>query len=283
MSNTIKMSSRGVAVYADCMLPDLPPIDVHKAMKSKDVKVEGANIVLANSSASEVAIGDHLDWLSWLPQAAKTYDCSSDPADYVFVPVPVCPTDLPNRNGVAFPYNELVQFCPDLHQIVYKSWKGCPTYSEHKNDNPLLARGMVIDSTLRPVKGYGANKLYKVMALAGFDRSKFPDVAQRILSREGNAYSMGAYVREYTCSVCGHKLMYDEKTRALSRCEHTNPRNKLDFQLKNGVLAFRNCHGISPFELSEVATPAWGLATSDVIYNLKNPQASTQTFEEGTK
>jgi hypothetical protein len=37
------------------------------------------------------------------------------------------------------------------------------------------------------------------------------------------------------------------------------------------------------FELSEVATPAWGLATSEVIYNLKNPQASIQTFEEGTK
>jgi hypothetical protein len=57
--------------------------------------------------------------------------------------------------------------------------------------------------------------------------------------------------------------MYDAKTKNLSRCEHTA------FQLK--------------IELSEVATPAWGLATSEVIYNLKDAHQPKQIFEEGTK
>ena len=70
--------------------------------------------------------------LSFLPFAARNYHISPNIDDYVIFQTIICPSDLPNRNGIAFPLNELARFTetPNPH-FVYKGWVGCPIFIEH--------------------------------------------------------------------------------------------------------------------------------------------------------
>lgn len=254
-----------IAVYADC--DTLGPIDLHNEIKRKSVVVASEGVQVMSDSPLR-QIGDALDWTSWLPFCAKSYCISPNPEDYVLLPTIICPSDLPNRNGVGFPLNELTRWDPETHQQVYRGWKGCPTYSEHQNNDHTKARGVVIDSVLRKVEGVHGN-FWKVLGLAAFDRNKYPDVAQRLLTRRTTTVSMGALVSAYSCSVCGQQIS-DHGT-----CGHINLRNKLDFGIdgRTGKLIYRRCHGIVPFELSEVQVPAWRVAESTHTLDLKNMTA----------
>lgn len=70
--------------------------------------------------------------LSWFPFAAKKYHISDKLSDYVIFSTIICPSDIPNRNGIAFPLEELVKFTdtPSPH-LVYQGWKSCPLHLEH--------------------------------------------------------------------------------------------------------------------------------------------------------
>ena len=242
------------AVYADCEDVGVS-VDMHKEVKRKNIVVADAGIDVSSSSSLN-SIVDRMDWGTWLPAAADAYNISPNVNDYVLKPTIICPTDLPNRNGVGFPLKELTAWDMETHMQVYKGWKGCPTFSDHDNTDPLKARGVVVDVIIKPVKGYQGN-IWKVFGLAAFDRSKYPDVAQRILTGERRTVSMGAYVESYACSICNSEV---------GKCEHTsNSRHKLtpmDFGLDpvTGKLIYRNCIGITPFELSEVEVPAWSVS-----------------------
>ena len=70
--------------------------------------------------------------LSWFPFAARKYHVSDQLSDYVIFSTIICPSDIPNRNGIAFPLEELVKFTdtPSPH-MVYQGWRGCPLHLEH--------------------------------------------------------------------------------------------------------------------------------------------------------
>ena len=250
------------AVYADCST--LPYIDLHKEIRRKSVVVASEGLTVASDSPIR-QVTDALDWMKWLPFCAQAYHISPHPEDYILLPTIICPSDLPNRNGVGFPLRELVAWEPEMKRQVYRGWKGCPTFSEHANTDNTKARGVVIDSVMKKVQGVHGN-LWKVMGLAAFDRNKYPDVAHRLLTRTTTTVSMGAYVSSYSCGACGAPA---------GSCGHINLRRPRDFYLDSatGKLVYRKCHGITPFELSEVQTPAWSVAESPHTIDLANKTA----------
>jgi hypothetical protein len=197
--------------------------------------------------------GQRLDADSWLPSAAPHYQLSKDIKDYVIVPVPAIMSDIPNTNGVAMAKGELLAFRPDSGRPSFKTWKGKPCFREHANQDISLAKGVILDSYVSPVRGYGKG-LVKVMMLAAYDRSKDPILCNQILAGEENAYSMGAYFEGYNCSICGGDK---------GRCKHTDPRSPLKIDPVTKTLAYRNIYGIEGFELSSVASPAYIIAISD--------------------
>ncbi|MGF3990585.1 hypothetical protein ACQX7T_15195, partial [Staphylococcus aureus] len=112
---------------------------------------------------------------TWLPFAAKTYKISPRIEDYIIVSTLVCPSDIPNRNGIAFPRDELARFLPPpTNRMSYKAWKGCPVHLEHDNEVHERAYGVILDASFHKVEGYGDGKLWKVMGLLAIDKNKYP-------------------------------------------------------------------------------------------------------------
>lgn len=149
----------------------------------------------------------NLDALTWLPYAAKLYHTSPNIEDYILVVTPICPSDIPNRNGIGFPLNELTRFQePPNARMAYKTWTGCPVHYEHANEDHTAAYGIIFDTSLHKVSDYGQGKLWKVMGLLGIDKKKYPKMAQRVMDGDINTYSMGALVDNFTCSCCGEPM-----------------------------------------------------------------------------
>lgn len=183
-----------------------------------------------------------------LPFAAKSYNISSDPKDYLIHAVLVMITDIPNRNGVAFPLTELVKWNDEYGMQHYKTWKGKPMFVEHESDVIKEAIGIILDVALTPLRSYGTGEQYKVIALVAIDRTKNPSIAQRIAEGKLNTYSMGAMVSGYTCSYCKAEV---------GKCPHIDPNDKVTFYELNGKLTFKNIIGPVGYELSAVEDPAW--------------------------
>lgn len=207
-----------------------------------------ASSVLERQEAASAALG----WESYLPFAAKELLLSSDPRDYLLYPVPIMYSDLPNRNGFAFPLHELVRWNVQLGRQAYKGWTGMPMYKEHRSEDHRKALGMVVDTSLKRIEGYGKGAFWKVMALAAIDRNKDAELAEKMERGELNTYSMGAMVDYCSCSYCGSKA---------GECSHVPESNDgVSFYQLNGRLVFKNVHGIAPYELSVVEDCAFGTA-----------------------
>lgn len=252
------------AVYARASAPAFKTIDVYKELKKSGSLIRASEgVVIATDQATSGSIGEAVPLAlnSWLPFAAPHYHISPNPEDYLMVPCIIMYSDLPNRNGVGFPINELATFVPEFGMQAYKKWTGCPVHLEHANDNITKAYGVVIDAFLRRIEGFGDGKLWKVITLLGIDRTKHPDVAEKIAKNEWNSYSMGTYVADYSCSYCG-KLM--------GKCHHIDESRPVDFYELQGKLVYRLVHDINPFEVSIVETPAYLTAISDVILSMKD-------------
>jgi hypothetical protein len=214
-----------------------------------------------------------LDYTTWLPFAAERYKISPHIEDYAIVCAPICPADIPNRNGIGFPLKELVKFRePPMNRQVFKAWAGCPIHLEHANDNYETAYGVVLDSNLTKVVGYGSGKIWKVMGLYAIDKNKHQDsIPQEIITGKINTYSMGAMADRFECSYCGAQIT------KFGGCNHINVERGLDFEpivdwQGNKHLAFRNAYDLTPFELSIVRDPAWTTAQSNyVIESIQGP------------
>lgn len=230
------------------------------------------NLILPSSQSVQVMDAEEdkealygLDFPTWLPFAAKTYNISPNIDDYILVVAPICPSDIPNRNGIAFPLRELTTFQPPpINRMSYKAWTGCPMHLEHANQVHTDAYGVVLDASLHKISGYGDGKLWKVMGLFAIDKTKYPEMADKIARGEINTYSMGAYVDYFTCSYC------DSKVGEHSHCEHVRDQTVINWKEYRDYdssrhIAFLNAHGISPIEVSIVASPAWTTALSDTI------------------
>jgi hypothetical protein len=237
------------------------PIDVHKEIKKSGCLTKASNDVLSLDHPEIPGSAIPLDFSTWLPFSAPHYQISPDPQDYILTPVIVMPSDIPNRNGVAFPLRELVAFNPDMGMQAYKTWKGKPTHLEHQNNDITKAYGVIADSFMKPLRGWAENKVWKVMLLLAFDRSKHADIGEKINSGEYNSYSMGAWVESYSCSYCGAEI---------GKCEHIDKRRAGTMYELNGKMVFRNCHNIVGFECSSVGTPAFISAISDHTMHLRS-------------
>lgn len=246
------------SVYADCE-GALPAIDIYKQVKSGDIELSSTKTIIKEGKSVMASASVPLDFQTWLPFAAKIYNISPDPKDYILQPYITIPADIPNRNGVAFPLKELLKFSPELGMQAYKSFKGMPVHYEHKNDVPTEAYGVIVDAHLKPMAGFGNGRVWKLIELLAIDRTKHPDIAARVLSGDLNSSSMGAWVDNYSCSYC---------KKPMGQCNHINKNQPLDFYELNGKLVFRNVHGVKGFETSLVETPAYVSAISDTMMHL---------------
>ena len=230
-------------------------IDVFKDTRSKTgyiVTSPEGTFLENHESVGDMSVPLNFD--TWLPFAAPIYHISPDPEDFVITPVIVMPTDLPNRNAVAFPKRELVKFNPEMGMQAYKTWSGKPTYYEHANDDVTKAYGVIIDSYMHKLETHGQGLVWKLLLLLAFDRNKHPDVAEKILQGEINTYSMGSWVTSYTCSLC---------EKEVGKCEHLDPEAEAQMYIRDGVLVFKNVKDICGFECSAVGDPAFTSAISD--------------------
>jgi len=208
-----------------------------------------------------------LDYETWLPFAAKLYNISPKIEDYIIVSTLVCPSDIPNRNGIAFPVSELAKFQPPpINRMSYKAWQGCPVHLEHDNEVHERAYGVILDASLHKVQGYGDGKLWKVMGLLAIDKNKNPEVAQQVLTGQINTYSMGALVDYFTCGYCGQECSGTRTCGHITSTQNVNWKKYRDFD-GSTHLSFLNAHGIQPIECSIVADPAWAPALSDTVYD----------------
>jgi hypothetical protein len=199
----------------------------------------------------------------WLPAAAKEYKISPDIRDYVLVPCPVMFTDIPNTNGDSVTIQEFLKFDPKMGQQAFKTFRGKPCHYEHDNKDITKAKGVILDVFLRPLKGFGGGKYWKLVMLMAYDRTKDPLLVNSILTKENNAYSIGFYFQAYTCSICGSRCGQGGSNNP---CDHTMPR-KPTYDL-GGKLAYRQCHSIVGFETSVVASPAYVAAIGPHVMNM---------------
>lgn len=178
----------------------------------------------------------------WLSKAAEVYNLSKDIRDYILVPVPAIITSIPNTNGDSVSLKELTTFNAEQGALSYKTWVGKPMYVEHQH-KPQWIRGVILDTYIRPLPKFP--KHFKLVMLAALDRTRDPQLIQRVIDRELNTYSMGMYYSSYICSVCGNRA-----GKGIGRpCAHTKPQ-KPTYRLPDGRLCYRICQDITGFELS---------------------------------
>jgi hypothetical protein len=226
--------------------------------------IEGYGVIkqtveLSNSPVKEMISGTLIDAPKWLPFAAEKYQISANINDYVIVPVTIMYSDLPNRNMVSFPFNELTSFNPSQAQLAYTTWKGRPTFVEHQNQDYTQAKGVVFSVALRPLKAFKGN-LHRVQTLLGFDRKRDPELASGILSGIYDKYSMGATCSDYRCSICNASMAKSD-----GQCEHIDIRtatSRIRVREFGGKLAYRMAIDPTAIEVSMVKVPAYHMATS---------------------
>lgn len=216
-------------------------------------------VVLSNTEEFRVPIDQNKDAMHELgfervlASAAEFYNLSKDIRDYFLVGVPIIWSDLPNRNGIAFPLNELTAWNKVKGCMAYQGWKGQAVRVEHDWEGEVI--GLIPDVALRRLTGFHNDRLWKVVTLLAIDRTKNPRIASSIEERRRNTYSMGCRVRVHTCSYCGAKM---------GECSHLNPKAQVNFYELNGKLVYCNVHEVDAEEVSSVADPAYGIAVSDV-------------------
>jgi hypothetical protein len=231
----------------------LPPVDLMDAPRKSEVTVP---------SKVTGGVDVTIDANFWLPLAAEKYHVSPSLRDYLMIPVPGLISDIPNTNGDSVSKAQLLNYIPSMGMPAYKTFKGKPTHTEHENKDITRAKGIILDSILRPLKGYGGGRHYKMILLLAFDRTKDPVLTQKIARQEINTYSIGMYYDSYTCSICGNTVGKDFG----SPCEHTQHKRPT-YQQPDGRLAYRHCNGIIGFETSSVKDPAYVVAVSDHVLN----------------
>lgn len=190
---------------------------------------------------------------SVLAAASESYHISPNPEDYVIVPLPIVTVDIPNRNKEAFSLEEVSYFDPRYGCFVYNTFNNKPTFKDHKNNDPTKALGMHLDSTLIYNPKFD---IWKISVLTIWDRTKDTSRINDIISKKITGYSMGAFVDNFTCSICGANDVN------IKPCEHKfgtpyGPTNRL---------AFKSLFGTCYFETSSVGEPADDTAFSQDVF-----------------
>ena len=183
-----------------------------------------------------------------LARCHEFYNISRNPKDYVLQALPIIWSELPNRNGIAFPLKALIEWNKVKGCSAYQGWKGQAVRVEHDWNGPAV--GIIPDVTLRRLKGFAGDKLWKLVVLHAVDRTKDPERANRLESGQHNSWSMGCLADRQVCSACG--------TTIENHCAHL--RAKQMMAVYDGTLVFRVAYGIQAEESSMVDDPAYGQA-----------------------
>jgi len=127
--------------------------------------------------------------ISWLPAAAETYHISPNPKDYILTPVSLVTIGIPNRNGQAFPLEEVTYFDHRHGMMIFRTFVWKPTFENHDNQDPTKAKGTHFDAWLEFVPRYN---VWKINVLTAWDRTKDTKLVNDILNRKRRGYSMGS-------------------------------------------------------------------------------------------
>lgn len=219
------------------------------------------NDYISVSSSIAGESGARLDAHTWLPLCAPIYEISANLNDYVIVPVVTVISDLPNTNGDSIELAEMMAFNAEHGMPFYKTFKGKPVQLEHDNKVLNRARGVILDSYISPLTGFGG-KRGKIVQLLAIDKTKDRETARKVLSGDINTYSIGARFTEYQCSVTGR--IYKP---GMPAGQFTQP-GVPTYMREDGQLVFRSLKGLCGFETSIVGTPAYTCAVSDDLIDM---------------
>ncbi|HUS89406.1 MAG TPA: hypothetical protein VMW91_08585, partial [Desulfosporosinus sp.] len=106
--------------------------------------------------------------------------------------------DKVNTNGDYFSKEEILKEVDfkDGKTPAYKTFEGVPIYSNHKNDDVELAKGMVIYAEWDEEESC-------VYCTFFIDEEAYPDIARGVRQGYIHDVSMGTAVQEGECSECG--------------------------------------------------------------------------------
>jgi hypothetical protein len=137
---------------------------------------------------------------------------------------------------------------------AYKTFEGVPIYANHKNDDVLEAKGMVIHAEWNDDE----NCVYCVFYV---DESAYPDIARGIRVGYMHDVSMGCQVESGECSMCGNIAAHEK-----DYCECLK-KFKGKVHPKNGKKVYEKNMGIKFIELSVVGDGAFDTCEIEEIYD----------------
>jgi hypothetical protein len=237
--------------------------DVEKASKGSWSKTASKRIISSY-------IDDNLvvDFEGVLNEVADFYKISRDPYDYLLIPARAVSADRPNENLDGWDYEELVRFDPRLGKRVYRTFEAKPHFVNHRSDNPLVARGVILDASLNE-KNAATDEVKKAVfsatgkevnydvfteCLIAMDTTKDPELARAYKEGAVDKFSMGCDVEYTTCSYCGN-----EARSVGDFCKHIkNKMSRRAIYMPNGVqhIPYEKCGETIFQELSVVDLPA---------------------------
>lgn len=196
--------------------------------------------------------------LNWFPIVAKHYKLSTNVSDFLFIPTPAMFIEIPNVKGDCISLEEIMSFSKEHGLLRYETFQRKPTFIEHQHlADPC---GIIIDSSIVPIKEFGDSNIWMLVLLMGFDKIKFPLLTSKLMSGEYNTFSVGFKYDSYICSVCGQKF-----TKANPYpCSHTQVQ-MATYATANNVLAFKYCLNPVGFECSVVKNPAFSIAQNEKV------------------
>ena len=139
-------SNRPYEVRADAAF-SYEPIDVYSREKHAHKKQ------LVTAGLMDSVKGAIMEAEGSLPYFAEVYEISANINDYVLVPTIIMPSDLPNRNLVAFPREELLRANPEMGTLGYQTWRMKHTCKDHCFPG---------DAPIKTPKGYKRIKKIKI-------------------------------------------------------------------------------------------------------------------------
>lgn len=162
-------------------------------------------------------------------------------SEYIFIRVRACSSDVPNKNGDCFPYDEL--------KATYSTFLGKGVYQDHQADSIDDMRGLILDAVFKEDPVHGS----WVELLLAIDKSNRA-LCRKILKGQITDVSMGCVVREGICSICGNvcRGAQDEYGRPTDQCVHLE-RKGSDW---NGQPVYEMCRGVEFIEISLVTDGA---------------------------
>jgi transcription elongation factor Elf1 len=151
----------------------------------------------------------------------------------LWIRVKAIEADVPNDNGDLFSTDEVKK--------SYKSFEGCPVFTNHENNKVEAAKGKVVVAEWVEEE----KSVYCTMFI---DREAFPSLARAIEEGYITDVSMGTQVDYSTCSVCNNRAAV-----ASDYCDHVKT---MKGRSVNGGKVFERNYGLKFIEISVVTDGA---------------------------